>query len=127
MWVLAIVWILSLFVLLLFLQNYRTRQSFESKGILYKGNGFVRLFVATFRSQSFIDDIYTQYKMVKAAGVKVTGGIDFGRTTLVISDPDLLKSILVKNFDHFSDRRTIVTGSNDYLFSKMLFPRENTG
>ncbi|XP_074040293.1 cytochrome P450 9e2-like isoform X2 [Leptinotarsa decemlineata] len=40
---------------------------------------------------------------------------------LVIRDPELMKLILVKNFDHFTDRRTYVPEDMDPLWAKNLF------
>jgi len=121
MWVYVISSVLSSIICLLFLQNRKKRQSFESKGLPYLGNGTIRLILNTARGQSFIDDLNTQYKVMKNKGITVAASNDFGQTTLMVTDTDLLKAIFVKDFDHFSDRRTFATGPNDVMFTKMLF------
>ncbi|CAL1686503.1 unnamed protein product [Lasius platythorax] len=40
---------------------------------------------------------------------------------VMIRDPDLIKSIMIKNFDLFSDRRTIIEEYQDPLLGKNLF------
>ncbi|CAH1974893.1 unnamed protein product [Acanthoscelides obtectus] len=41
--------------------------------------------------------------------------------TFMVRDPDLIKSICVKDFDHFSNHRTFVPEDVDPLFAKNLF------
>jgi len=45
-------------------------------------------------------------------GVKVFGYFAFGQPTWVINDEELTKQILIKDFDHFVDRRVLQEGSN---------------
>lgn len=44
---------------------------------------------------------------------------------LVIGDPDLLKHILVKDFDHFSDRRIFTAGNNKDVISNSMLTNMN--
>ena len=60
------------------------------------------------------NSIYDQYKQLP-----VVGFINFGAPTLVINDLDLAKQILVKDFDHFVDRRTFDL-NNDVLVNKYV-------
>lgn len=41
--------------------------------------------------------------------------------TLVITDPELIKQITVKDFDHFLDHRTFIPEEADPLWGKNLF------
>ena len=70
---------------------------------------------------SFIDiskSIYEQYKQLP-----VVGYINFGTPNLVVNDLDMVKQIMVKDFDHFVDRRAFEVNEtvlvNKY-FSNML-------
>jgi len=47
--------------------------------------------------------------------------IDFGvKTTVLVTYPELIKHIVVKDFDHFVDRKAINFPKADKIFSKML-------
>ncbi|XP_043284584.1 cytochrome P450 9e2-like [Venturia canescens] len=46
---------------------------------------------------------------------------DFKEAVILIRSPELLKSIVVKNFDHFTDHRYFVDPELNPLFSKNLF------
>ncbi|KAK8729564.1 hypothetical protein OTU49_008550, partial [Cherax quadricarinatus] len=51
----------------------------------------------------YIDEVY-----YKNGGSKYCGLYELFRPVLMIGDPDLLKNIFVKDFDHFVDRRRIL-------------------
>ncbi|XP_055605122.1 probable cytochrome P450 9f2 [Uranotaenia lowii] len=66
----------------------------------------------------FIGKIYNKY-----AGVKVFGLFDMTMPMFVIRDPELIKNLAVKHFDHFVDHRPLFETSNespDIYFNKML-------
>jgi len=113
--------ILAIFVLF-FLHDQWKSYYFNSKGIWYMGNGTLRVLVNGVKGRSFIDDLSSQYQIVKETPNKVAVSSEFGKTRLVVSDIKLIKSILVKDFDHFVDRliSTFPTLKADYLFGKML-------
>ncbi|CAH1974890.1 unnamed protein product [Acanthoscelides obtectus] len=52
---------------------------------------------------------------------RYTGGYQMVVPTFMVRDPDLIKSICVKDFDHFSNHRTFVPEDVDPLFAKNLF------
>ncbi|XP_053688973.1 probable cytochrome P450 9f2 [Sabethes cyaneus] len=88
----------------------------------------VRLFVGStgpllFRKRSFtefIKQVYDKYK-----GVKVFGLFDANSPLYVIRDPELIKTIAVKDFDHFMDHRPIFGNADgdhpNLVFAKSLF------
>lgn len=51
---------------------------------------------------------YKQYPNEKMIGVFV-----FGKPRLVIHDVELAKQILIKDFDHFMDRRSMVSSDTN--------------
>ncbi|XP_055610022.1 cytochrome P450 9e2-like [Uranotaenia lowii] len=71
---------------------------------------------------SFNDFIYSIYN--KYPGVKVFGLFDLTTPMFVLRDPELIKAVGVKDFDHFVDRRQIfgdcTNDSPDVYFNKML-------
>ena len=52
---------------------------------------------------------------------RYTGMYQFLLPTLVIKDPDLIKRMTVKDFDHFVDHRTFIPEDSDPLWGKNLF------
>ncbi|OAD56184.1 Cytochrome P450 9e2 [Eufriesea mexicana] len=52
---------------------------------------------------------------------KYIGVYEFQTPVIMIRDLDLIKSITMKNFEHFADHRVLVQKELDPMFSKMLF------
>lgn len=66
------------------------------------------------------DDLYYKFKNKNQLCVGYYGA--FGTPTLIILDWELAKKILVKDFDHFTDRRVFASNEKaDPYASKMLF------
>ncbi|XP_053685851.1 probable cytochrome P450 9f2 [Sabethes cyaneus] len=65
----------------------------------------------------FIKPLYDKY-----AGSKVVGLFDTNIPMYVLRDPELIKKIAVKDFDHFMDHRPLF-GENHPDGSEMLFPK----
>lgn len=53
--------------------------------------------------------------------VRYYGILDFGTPALLVRDPDLIRDITVKDFDHFPDHRSFVDESVEPLFTKNIF------
>ncbi|KAF5288520.1 hypothetical protein FQA39_LY15388 [Lamprigera yunnana] len=71
-----------------------------------------------FRTKSFpmlIEDAYKNFP-----NSRFVGFYQFATPTLIITDPELLKDITVKDFDSFPDRRQIAPASIDPLWGKNL-------
>ena len=63
------------------------------------------------------DELYEKYKHVKCVGYYG----NFGTPTLLVNDPELAKKIMIKDFDHFSDRReTRMDDEANKYFANML-------
>ncbi|KAJ8665276.1 hypothetical protein QAD02_006938, partial [Eretmocerus hayati] len=54
-------------------------------------------------------------------GAKYTGCFSFLNPVIIIHDPEILKCVLVKNFESFADHRAFVDPTIDPLFGKNLF------
>ncbi|XP_065093166.1 cytochrome P450 9e2-like [Ochlerotatus camptorhynchus] len=78
------------------------------------------LILKQFSFNGFIDHIHRKY-----ASAKVFGMFDAMTPIFVVRDPELIKKITVKDFDHFIDHRpTFGDGENDNpysIFGKTLF------
>lgn len=66
------------------------------------------------------------YQEMVQANNPIVGAMDiFGATNLYIVDPDLIRNIVVKDFDHFVNNRGVQTSKSSKYFSKMLFIMKN--
>ncbi|CAD0199579.1 unnamed protein product [Chrysodeixis includens] len=94
---------------------------FEERGIKYVpgiplfGNSFKSTFV---KRHIFYDlmDVYTAYP-----DEKYVGYLELTVPILMIRDPELIKNITIKDFDHFTDHREFFTEDSDPLFAGSLF------
>ncbi|XP_021957659.1 cytochrome P450 9e2 [Folsomia candida] len=121
MFLILLVVFIVLLIIFAIVQNHNHKVFFESQGIPYLGHGMLRLIINTLRGVTVHEDVRNQYAKFKADKHKMAGGRDFGTLALMILDPELLKSILVKDFDHFTDRQTFPMAEEDFLLSKMVF------
>ncbi|EZA52471.1 Cytochrome P450 9e2 [Ooceraea biroi] len=62
-----------------------------------------------------------QYMYYYHADAKYLGIMDFATPALLIRDPDLIKDITVKDFEHFPDHHTFVDEDVEPLFTKNIF------
>ncbi|XP_063916065.1 cytochrome P450 9e2-like [Zophobas morio] len=69
--------------------------------------------------QSFSEMVEMVYKM--CPNTRYSGIYQFFQPTLVLKDPDLIKQITVKDFDHFVDHLRFVSEDSDPLWSNNLF------
>ncbi|XP_070152267.1 cytochrome P450 9e2-like [Polyergus mexicanus] len=94
---------------------------FKKHGIPYKtpfpilGN----MAKTMFRRENVLDLVKNMYNLHLEA--KYVGMFDMTTPIVVIRDPDLIKSIALKNFDMFPDHRTFIEEHQDPLFGKNLF------
>ncbi|XP_063995643.1 uncharacterized protein LOC135172998 [Diachasmimorpha longicaudata] len=64
----------------------------------------------------WVQDIYHLHKEAKYVGF-----YDFNDPVIMIRDPELIKNITIKSFDHFVDHRSFTESDQEPLFSKNLF------
>nr|XP_012230989.1 PREDICTED: cytochrome P450 9e2-like [Linepithema humile] len=68
---------------------------------------------------SFVD--YTNYIYNYFPDAKYVGISDFATPGILLRDPELIKDVMVKDFEHFPDHRSFVTEEVDPLFGKNVF------
>lgn len=115
--------LLALIVAYSHISSAQTKAYYESRNVAYGGGTTLRMFVGIFKGVNMMDSISLQYQRMKAANQKILASTVFGMTTITIIDPAVLRSVFVKDFDHFADRRTSRdnSASKDVLLSKALF------
>jgi len=72
-----------------------------------------------FRALSFPDFVVYMYN--KLNGHKYGGVYQFMNPGLLLRDPELIKVVTVKDFEHFLDRQSPVSEEAEPLFGKALF------
>jgi hypothetical protein len=77
------------------------------------------LFDLIMRKKTVVGMDHEYYRRFKSLGVKFGGIMEARKPVVYAVDPDFIKQILVKDFDHFVDRRKMALGS-DRLMNKML-------
>ncbi|KMQ89600.1 cytochrome p450 9e2, partial [Lasius niger] len=72
-----------------------------------------------FQRESMADLIKNIYNLHPEA--KYVGMSDMTNPVVMIRNPDLIKSITLKNFDLFPDRRAVIEEHHDPILGKNLF------
>ncbi|KAL5283301.1 hypothetical protein ACFFRR_005903 [Megaselia abdita] len=75
------------------------------------------------RRKSFIDLIVDLHK--KFEGEQIVGIFDNNNPAFMIRDPEIIKKITVKEFDHFTNHRSFLDPENGGLFGLSLFTMKN--
>jgi cytochrome P450 family 9 len=117
MWTLAI----SLTLLITYLigtwtHNHFSRENVPSlKPLPFLGN----MAPVVFQQMSFPDFVVYLYNDLK--GHKYGGTYQLMNPSLMLRDPELIKMVTVKDFEHFLDRQAPISEETEPLFAKVLF------
>jgi cytochrome P450 family 9 len=96
--------------------NHFSKQNVPSlKPIPLLGNIAPTLF-QTMSFPDFVSDIYNRLK-----GHKYGGLYQLMVPIVLLRDPELIKMVTVKDFDHFVDRQVLISEDAEPLFGKALF------
>ncbi|XP_032682976.1 cytochrome P450 9e2-like [Odontomachus brunneus] len=71
------------------------------------------------RRMSFVEYSISAYEYVPDA--KYIGLMDMATPLVLLRDPELIRDVMVKDFEHFPDHRTIASEDIDPLFGKNVF------
>ncbi|CAK9821347.1 Cytochrome P450 9e2 [Anthophora retusa] len=78
------------------------------------GLGF-KLLVRWISFVEYGDDMYNSF-----SNVKYFGTMDYNVPNLIIRDPELIREVTVKSFDHFTDHRPFIDPDIEPMFSKNI-------
>ena len=95
--------------------TYFSRQGIPSPPELPFIGSILAIFVPRRHVNQFISYLYNSHPDAKYIGIHI-----FMRRSILIRDLDLVKTVLVKRFDHFADRKTFVDEATDPLFGQNL-------
>ncbi|KAF5283744.1 hypothetical protein FQR65_LT02638 [Abscondita terminalis] len=118
------VFLTLIFIALLYKYSTRNNDYWKNHGIPYEkpypffGNFFGVLILR----KSISDLLYDYYKKFKHP---FFGMFIFDKPYLIIKDPNLIKAVLVKDFNYFSDRCILSDEKCDSVSSNMLFLLKN--
>ena len=117
MWTLAIgLTLLITYLIGTWTHNHFSRENAPSlKPLPFLGN----MAPVVFRQMSFPDFVVYMYKGLK--GHKYGGTYQFMNPSLMLRDPELIKMVTVKDFEHFLDRQAPISEETEPLFAKVLF------
>ncbi|KAG8229719.1 hypothetical protein J437_LFUL007894 [Ladona fulva] len=87
--------------------NYWKKRGVPTAKPTFPFGNFSEIFTISQPSQDFYRDIYDRFK-----GQRYAGCVTFNEVILIPRDPELIKSIMVKDFSHFHDRGML--SSEDY-------------
>ncbi|XP_011706859.1 PREDICTED: cytochrome P450 9e2-like [Wasmannia auropunctata] len=101
---------------------HRIFSYWKNKGVPYLPNSFSsfvmdwKLFFGYISFTDHFQYLYNYYPDAKYIGI-----LDLFKPTLLVRDHELIKNMVVKDFEHFPDHRDFVNNDVDALFSKSLF------
>ncbi|XP_059612265.1 probable cytochrome P450 9f2 [Phlebotomus argentipes] len=100
--------------------NTKNSDYFEVRGVksIVRKPFYAGLLRVIRKQISIIDIVQEIYD--QQPNEKIIGLWDMTKPVIMIKDPDLVKVIAVKEFDHFQDRRTVITEQMDELFGNSL-------
>lgn len=120
----GIFWILLFiltFLICYFLYSLHTDADlFQTKNIVFVGHEVTYMFNTMFKNATFIDTQKKKYDVVKEARASIGGNTETGKVTLTVADTDLLKRVMIKDFEYFVDRRTFNLPKGEKLLSRIL-------
>jgi len=106
MWVAAILVIVTSFLIYFFAIKKSSQNIWKKYGVpqVYAGSLLDQFYVFVGRKTMMaIDDV--KYAELEKNGEKYYGFVDLVGPCLIVKDLEILKKILIKDFDHFVDRR----------------------
>nr|CAD7460100.1 unnamed protein product [Timema tahoe] len=115
-WILVAVLLMSaMYILGTWNYNYFSKQNIlYVKPVPFLGN----MAPVFFGKMSNTDNVNRLYRAHR--GQRVTGTFQYGKPSTYINDPELIKTITIQDFDHFTDHHFGVQPERDQLFTETL-------
>ncbi|CAD0199578.1 unnamed protein product [Chrysodeixis includens] len=114
------IFLLTTFVVYCVYSYKKLHKYFEKKDIKYVPGVpiFGNVLKTTFLKCHFVDDMMKVYNAYPDE--RYVGFMEFTLPVILIRDPELIKSITIKDFDYFTDHREFFTEESDPLFAGSL-------
>jgi len=93
---------------------------FERRGIQHLKPTFAigntgGMYFRKYRTTDFLQNLYKKFP-----NKKIFGMFDFRQPFFFLRDPEIIKQLTVKDFDHFQDRCMFIDDADDMIFGKSL-------
>ena len=130
MWLLE--YIIPVFLGALFLGSLYTyvklfiiRKKWEKQGVQYMGTSLFRNIFSTFKKRSILYDTLDMYQILKDKKLLYMGYAEGLTPGLFVQDVEMIKHIVIKNFDHFTDRIALDWAHDPHLGRTLIFLKGN--
>jgi cytochrome P450 family 9 len=117
---LIILWVVIVGLWLLYKIAFLNEDYFKKRGVLYAKPKpfFGNLTKFFFNKKNFHSILTHHYKQFKSA--RFFGVFNLRQPVYIIRDPDLVKQITIKDFDHFTDHADFINEHVDPIFGRIL-------
>uniref|UniRef100_A0A1B0D3B2 Cytochrome P450 n=1 Tax=Phlebotomus papatasi TaxID=29031 RepID=A0A1B0D3B2_PHLPP len=101
-------------------RGYKNEDFFKDKGIKYIKPTFIfgNSSNLVLRKKPILE--FFKDSCLAMPNEKLIGMFEFRTPFVLVRDPELVKQLAVKEFDHFSDHRTVIANDADLIFGKSL-------
>ncbi|XP_035433105.2 cytochrome P450 9e2 [Spodoptera frugiperda] len=115
-----LIFVITVLVAYYFYSSWKINNYFKQRDVKYIPGVpfFGNIFYSTFLIRHFVDDLQSVYDAFPDE--KYVGFLENLAPVMLIKDPELIKSITIKDFDHFTDHKEFFTTDSDPLFAGSL-------
>ncbi|ODM94328.1 Cytochrome P450 9e2 [Orchesella cincta] len=89
-------------------------------GVYQLNSSLADMFYTIIGKKSMMDTDLVKYKLLEENGQKYGGFVDISGPSIIVRDLDILKKIMIKDFDHFVDRRPFFNSKHEPILQKTL-------
>ncbi|CAD0254292.1 unnamed protein product [Spodoptera exigua] len=115
-----IIFVITVLTAYHFYNNWKIDNYFKERDVKYLPGVpfFGNVFYSTFLFRHFLDDLQIVYDAYPDE--KYVGFVENSAPVLIIRDPELIKAITIKDFDHFTDHKDFFSPDSEPLFAGSL-------
>jgi len=107
----------------IFVKLHLVKRFWEKQGVKYIGNNLLTFITGIIKKRSIWYDFITWHEAGAKTEEPYTGYCDMLNEGLILRDPEIIKNIMIKDFDHFENRRNLMPKDDPHLY-KMLIVME---
>ncbi|CAL8144564.1 unnamed protein product [Orchesella dallaii] len=122
MWVAVILVAVSSCLIYFLAKKKYSKSIWEKYGVTQVPGGSIMDQISVFAGTKTIMDMDNKkYNLLEKISEKYAGFYDLVGPCILVKDLEILKKVLIKDFDYFIDRRPFFSGAREPLITKMLF------
>ena len=104
----------------IFMKQYLVKRYWEKQGVKYFGGSLISAITGAITKRAFWYDVQKMYEAGAKTGEPYLGYCEVLTEGLLLRDAQIIRNIMIKDFDHFVDRRNFMP-KDDLHLHKMLF------